>query len=50
MNKLAIFVEGQTESIFAERLLREIAGGGMQIEQREERCLCWLVIIVGFDF
>jgi hypothetical protein len=37
MNKLAIFVEGQTESIFAERLLREIAGGGMQIEQREAR-------------
>ncbi len=26
MNKLAVFVEGQTEQVFVERLLREIAG------------------------
>ena len=35
MNKLAIFVEGQTEQIFAEKLIREIAGRqGVYIEQR----------------
>lgn len=38
MNKLAIFVEGQTEQIFAERLLREIAGDKrILIEKRSSR-------------
>jgi hypothetical protein len=36
MNKIAIFVEGQTELIFADRLVRELAhGSGLAIEHAE---------------
>lgn len=38
MNKLAIFVEGQTEQLFAEKLLVEIAGAKkLRIEKRKAR-------------
>lgn len=38
MNKLAIFVEGQTEQIFAEKLVTEIAGAAnVHIEKRKTR-------------
>ncbi len=38
MNKIAIFVEGQTEELFAERLLLVMAGdSNIQIEKREAR-------------
>jgi hypothetical protein len=37
MNRLAIFVEGYTEVVFVERLIEEIAGGKVLIEQREIR-------------
>src|SRR5438105_9904017 len=35
MKKLAVFVEGQTEQIFTEKLFREIAGDDVRIVKRQ---------------
>jgi hypothetical protein len=36
MNKLAIFVEGQTEQLFVEKLILEVAGeNNVRIEKRK---------------
>jgi len=37
MNRLAVFVEGYTEVVFVEKLIEEIAGDNVLIEQREIR-------------